>query len=524
MLFVGTNKQQPARAPGGILVTGGDDGGGGGPGVDNCGDPTPQKDCYSWNVGPPDAPFPLSGDPMKDPLEKDNGVSRDPMTGYLKLDSTHSVFNYLWIANDGDLNGDGSVSKIDSKTVREVARYRTVTCFSNKGGSVDACDGTKGCCSIDDWQRYQARKAKMNQPGHQQVQKGSNAPSRTSVDFNGDLFISNRAFGGQSSVTKIANDIASCVDRNRNGKIDTSKDTNGDGYIQIDCNGDGAPDNIAGVKAKACGNGFPQEFFGEDDECILWTSNTFAPNAIGRPLGLAQGANDANVSDAWAGSYQNGNFVRIDGTTGLDKDDAQLPNECSGPYGLAVDASGIGWTPDLGGGKLCYFDTKNSKNVGSVRDPQWGQMEGYGVTLDRDQNVWVGSGVERYTPDRSNGFKNLGSGWWTRVKAPGRASGAIGPATRIVGDSRSAQGSESNFEERALFLITQGSSPEVMNETETSCIFEACPMKRTILLFASFSAAVLACNLGQDLGGGGGVAAKQGDVAELGVDDQGVVA
>ena len=30
-------------------------------------------------------------------------------------------------------------------------------------------------------------------------------------------------------------------------------------------------------------------------------------------------------------------------------------------------------------------------------------------------------------------------------------------------------------------------------------------MKRTILLFASFSAAVLACNLGQDLGGGGGV-------------------
>jgi hypothetical protein len=163
----------------------------------------------------------------------------------------------------------------------------------------------------------------------------------------------------------------------------------------------------------------PQEYYGQDDECVLWTSNTFPNNAIGRPLGLAAGANDANVSDAWAGSYNNGNFVRIDGTTGIDKDDAQLPGECfggTGPYGLAVDAQGIGWTMDLGGGKLCFFDTKNSKNVGSVRDPKWGQAQGYGITLDRDQNVWIGSGVARYTPDRSNGFKNLGNGWWTQIQ------------------------------------------------------------------------------------------------------------
>jgi hypothetical protein len=56
-------------------------------------------------------------------------------------------------------------------------------------------------------------------------------------------------------------------------------------------------------------------------------------------------------------------------------------------------------------------------------------MQGYGITLDRDQNVWVGEGVARYTPDRSNGFANLGKGWWTKMGD----LGGIG----IAADSRS---------------------------------------------------------------------------------------
>src|SRR5436190_1887749 len=89
----------------------------------------------------------------------------------------------------------------------------------------------------------------------------SGSPTRrTSADFNGDLFISNRAFGGQSSVTKIANDPSACIDRNHNGRIDTSSDTNGNGFIEEDCNGDGQYDTIAGVMGKACQNGLKQEF------------------------------------------------------------------------------------------------------------------------------------------------------------------------------------------------------------------------------------------------------------------------
>src|SRR5207253_1850973 len=135
------------------------------------------------------------------------------------------------------------------------------------------------------------------------VQRTSNSPSRTAIDFNGDIFVANRAFGGQSSVTHIANEISACKDRNKNGKIDTSSDTNGDGLIQTDCNANGVQDDIADVKAKPCTNGNKQEFYGPDDECILWTTNTNVPGVLGRPLGLGPGAVDTGPSDAWAGTY-----------------------------------------------------------------------------------------------------------------------------------------------------------------------------------------------------------------------------
>ena len=37
---------------------------------------------------------------------------------------------------------------------------------------------------------------------------------------------------------------------------------------------DGIPDDIANVKAKPCINGKAQEFYGFDDECVLFTTNT----------------------------------------------------------------------------------------------------------------------------------------------------------------------------------------------------------------------------------------------------------
>src|SRR5262249_28337610 len=156
---------------------------------------------------------------------------------------------------------------------------------------------------------------------------------------NGDVYVANRAFGGQSSVTRIAANLFDCVDRNANGRIDTSSDVNGDGFIQTDCNGDMLPDDVASVKLKACNNGMAQDCFGQDAECVLWTTNTFPANAIGRPLALGPGATPLGLSDVWAGSYNYGTFVRISGATGLTTDQVQLPLGAT-PYGAVVDSDG----------------------------------------------------------------------------------------------------------------------------------------------------------------------------------------
>src|SRR5262249_37411927 len=47
------------------------------------------------------------------------------------------------------------------------------------------------------------------------------------------------------------------------------------------------------------------------------------------------------------------------------------------------------------------------------------------------QNVWVGGGNQRYTPDRSNGFNNLGNGWWTKI--------SLNSGIGIAADSRNAK-------------------------------------------------------------------------------------
>src|SRR6185369_3677315 len=104
--------------------------------------------CTSSDHGPPNNPFPLPSDPNPDPNVGGAGVDRDAM-GYLVLGTTHAQFDFIYTANTDDW-GRGTVSKINSKSVAEVARYFSVTCYSNAGGSKANCDGMNGCCTRDD--------------------------------------------------------------------------------------------------------------------------------------------------------------------------------------------------------------------------------------------------------------------------------------------------------------------------------------------------------------------------------------
>jgi hypothetical protein len=342
---------------------------------------------------------------------------------------------------------------------REFARYLTVTCDSNEAASrtthpgvgatmLGTCDGTSGCCS--------RAPAGQRTP----VQLYHNRPSSVSVDLNGDVWIANRAddnFGSadphdaevhhQSSITKIAGDISRCVDRNGNGRIDTSSDVNGDGIINTDCNGDGIPDDLAGVAARPCVGGTQQEFFGLDDECVLFTTNTGPEGGIGRALALGTGSN-LLASDAWAGRFADGQFYRVDGNTGLVKNVVRLQSAGAAvphPSSAVVDQSGILWAPNIDSAALFYLDTSDAnRGQGVVQPPPPAGLAVpgtfFGVALDGyrllpggplQQQVWLGDfsgdhpGAWRYAPNRSS-FPTLAQGAWTLFRFPAAAGSTLG--------------------------------------------------------------------------------------------------
>ena len=227
----------------------------------------------------------------------------------------------------------------------------------------------------------------------------TNYPRRVAVDNNGDVWISNGAFSGtrQGTLSKFSGYLEHCIDRNHNGVIDTSKDANGDGLI----------------------NTFdPQEYFGQNDECILTTIKIgpvgatprgvavdrngkiwvcenqcvggqcriyrFNPNepvaleatvsVQGNPYSLASGG-----QYIYAGNSGGGIATRIN----IETLQVEYVNGCPGYYGALVahptkDVSYIG----TGGNSIVRADfaAKRCTSIGT------GPV--YTVSMDRDFNVW----------------------------------------------------------------------------------------------------------------------------------------
>jgi hypothetical protein len=381
------------------------------------------KNCRQIGNG---TPFPL--DPSSDPgLINASGVSTDP-NGDLVIGKTSTSFNYMWIANTFDMAGHaggcryahqddydakldavcrGSVSKVDTRAMKEVARYFTVTCFSRPGST--------GCVDTN---------------GKPIVKQYPHAPSRTAVDFNFDVWVANRAFGGQASVTKIASNKADCVDRNNNGKIDTSADRDGDGKINVDCDADGLPDS-SGTVCKGSLAGKQPEFLGDDDECILFTVNFADKNDVGRSVCLAQDIEVVGASDAWVGTFQRDNtgngkntYYRIDGKTGAFVGTVEMP-EGHHSYGCTADNHGIIWSTDSSG-QLAFFQSQPPYKVGPVisspkkaiahqKPSTYTKGYHYGIAPDGKGRIWLGGHnacqALRYTPARA-GFDTLHRGSW----------------------------------------------------------------------------------------------------------------
>ncbi len=300
-----------------------------------------------------------------------DGISVDE-EGNLVIDDSSYILRYIWVSN----SDDGTVSKIDTFTREEVGRYAVG------------------------------------------LRNGSD-PSRTSVDLAGNVFVGNRETPHGThpgTVTKIAGDLSSCIDRNENGEIETS--TGGDDVLP------------RGVDGRST------------DECVLWTrefsANDLEPAHACRGIRAVAatpetGENYEYTGHVWVGCSVGDEYAyKLNGNTGDIMEVRKATNaddsKTCRPYGFVLDKFQRLWTscreipswqsPTYGG--IAYFDTEDdSEDPRIVYTPDNiftsdNNYNPYGVAIDNKNRIWV-SGfngwVYRYTP----GGALLDEGTWENL-------------------------------------------------------------------------------------------------------------
>ncbi|MEM7154477.1 MAG: hypothetical protein AAF799_16640 [Myxococcota bacterium] len=220
----------------------------------------------------------------------------------------------MWIANAGE----DTVSKIDTNTGAELARYRT---FWGQGAL--------------------ANHSAWSGP----------APSRSAVDTEGNAYIANRHFDGLAAdIIKIRG--TNCQDTNGIPGIQTSTGP-GDVIDLIDNNGNGIID---------AGDTY--------DECIVWLSE-----GIGNPGGLGRSLSIDGDDNLWLGIYSQRVYYNIDSDDGSVISGPHSTGTNS-PYGSLVDSDGVLWGASLGN-QLLRMDTADPDNATTFSNP-WSD---YGIAL-----------------------------------------------------------------------------------------------------------------------------------------------
>ncbi len=290
-----------------------------------------------------------------------DGVKLDP-SGFIVLSQGSTQFHFMWIANDTR----GWVSKYDTRSGKEVGRYWSVIprdCRNSPLGPPCAGGQVHG---------LQAG------PGP----ADSYHPSRTAIDRYGDMWVANRGLGRQGSVTKIANDLSSCVDRNGNGTIDTSRDLNGDGQIST------SPSDGEMIVPSDWAN--PNQY----DECVLFTTPVGAvPTGGGvsaRALAVAAGL-EGSAGDVWVGVFHERRMYKLDGLTGelrpVNGAGAPHVELGFGPYGAIVDRQQRLWVVEPGTGRLALIIAATGQLVRD--DLQSPTCKSYGIGIDGKDRVWL---------------------------------------------------------------------------------------------------------------------------------------
>ena len=364
---------------------GGDGGGGGGGGPGPCEIvvcPPPSDGGFSGTIPfPPDGGFRLDGGSVG---TSGDGVTVDP-NGKITLNSQDIQINFAWIANWKM----GTVSKYDTRNflpdggIHEVGRYISV--FPQDG---------------------------LGHTNHS-TSRSVYDPSRTAIDINGDMWVANFASHANEyfSVTKVAGSLFNCVDRNGNGKIDTSFDDPanpalGAVYGVIDPNEYLNPSNPDD----------PLQY----DECVLFTQElgNITPNgAFGEGSISIAASPQGGPGDVWVGTWIDRRVWRLDPVKGFPKPippgtgfgslpdgGGQYISVPIEPYGSAVDSKNRLWIVNRVSNTLAVVDTNTQTLLaGAIRPPAGIPTGGYGIAVDKQGRVWVpnwgnGPSATRYTP------------------------------------------------------------------------------------------------------------------------------
>ncbi|MBM3880654.1 MAG: hypothetical protein FJ387_13210 [Verrucomicrobia bacterium] len=260
----------------------------------------------------------------------------DPWTvpDQLQLSRVGGVLPFLWVPN----SGDGTVSKVDTRTGDEVGRYRV--CPPGVNGN----------------------------------------PSRTTVDLRGSCWVANR---NCSTAVKIGLlEHGEFADRNGDGVVQTSRDLNGDGSITgselLDWGQDECVLHEVFLTPGHETNYVPARYLGS------YLNNYWNP-------GLRGMAVDAR-GNLWAGTHDTMKYFYIDGVTGqiLRAIDVAPSNHTA--YGAVIDAQGILWSSgykESGQQNLLRLDPADGSYKTFVLD-----FRSYGLALDRNNHLFVSAHQE----------------------------------------------------------------------------------------------------------------------------------
>jgi hypothetical protein len=320
---------------------------------DGDGDPAGDGDGGSDQGNPGDGDSGGDGEPGDgDPGDGDGSAGQEkfdtlwiPDTGHQNCGGGNDFdFSFLWAAN----SDQGTISKIDTKTVTEVGRY-------------------------------------IVRPD------SSGSPSRTSVSLSGHVAVANRNGG----VTKIYADPQFCGESNGMPGIQTSNSSVYLPWGQEECIAWYKPMNYLSQRPVAWGPGVYNAGTCQWENEELWTSGTNQNGPI--DIYVLDGNDGSTKEMITVPSGGNGLSPGFDGMY-------------YGIYGAAVDGDGNFWGSQLGGEARIIRVNRADMTWETWPAPQghwW-----YGMTVDSDGMLWLCSEtVGRFDPETETWATNAVGGW-----------------------------------------------------------------------------------------------------------------